>query len=111
MEYLEPYFDADDTERVFDTPVVEVETVIGLIALTHLNCRIRVFTNPIANHVEFKDENNCLRAFAADQKLLDALFELDYPMLSLPYIDHATGQWVNENAAKTLESDLNELQS
>jgi hypothetical protein len=109
VEYLEPYFDADDTERVFDTPVVEVETRIGKLALTHLNCRIRVFGNPIANHVEFRDEDNCLRAFAADQKLLDALFELDYPMLSLPYIDRSTGVWLNENAVATLENDLREL--
>lgn len=109
MEYLEPYFDADDVERVFDTPVVEVDTKIGRVALTHLNCRIRVFGNPIANHVEFRDEDNNLRAFAADQQLLEALFKLDYPMLSLPYIDRATGVWINENASATLESDLSEL--
>ena len=106
MEYFPPYFDEDDTERCFDTPGIEVHTTLGKLVLTHLNCRMRIFKNTMANHIEYRDDDGELKAFAVSDELMDTLFQEEFPMLSLPYIDQSTGEWLRRQTTKTLEQDL-----
>lgn len=108
MENYPPFFDEDDTERCFETPGIEVSTTIGKLVLTHLNCRMRIFKNRMANHIEYRDDDGQLKAFSVSEELMDVLFQEDFPMLSLPYIDQSTGEWLLRQTAKTLEADIGE---
>lgn len=75
------------------TPVVPIEFNEGTVALTWGNTRIRTFPDEMFNHTEFYDNDDELCA-TASRILLDTLFELDFPMLSLPYVDEHTMAWI-----------------
>lgn len=100
-------FDADG-RRIIETPCLSLESSIGKIALTWINCRMRLFQNDIYDHVEFTPSEGDLRAFKPTQEVMDFLHEHNYPSSFDPIEDQATVTWF----VKTQESELeNELEA
>lgn len=99
-----PEFD-NEGHRIIETPVINLTSSIGKIALTWINSRVRTFQDPQFDHVEFHDSNGELRAFVPTQEVKDAMFENDYPSAFDPIVDDATYNWF----FKSLTHDLDEL--
>lgn len=89
MEYLEP------TSGEQLSPYVTIAFDEQQIILHWFNSRIRTFKEPydMFNHVEFFDNDGDVQATQNDE-LLDTLFEKDWPMLSMPYVDEETIEWI-----------------
>jgi hypothetical protein len=85
-----------------ESPIVPIEFNGETIVLTYFNTRLRTFPDEQYNHTEFFDDSNDLRATGSKQ-LLDVLFELDFPMLSLPYVDEDTMVWFISMQTSDLE--------
>lgn len=91
MEILNP-----NTNEV-ETPVVPVLFSGEQVILTYFNSRIRTFREPheIFNHTEFIDSEGELQG-TTNKELMNILFGLDWPMLSMPYVDDVTFEWFAE---------------
>lgn len=109
MEVLRPHHE-DGTEGI-KSPVVEVPTALGRIALHWLNTRIRTFNgNEQFNHVEYYDDDGQLVGFQ-DQEVMDILHEHRFPTLDLPYVDTGTFNWLANGLSKSLDEELKGLEA
>lgn len=107
MEILSPH--TEDGERL-TSPVVEIPTALGKIALHWLNCRIRTFQgNEQFNHIEYVDEDDQLVGFV-DQEVMDILHEHNFPTLDMPYVDKGTFNWLFNGLSKSLDQELQEFE-
>lgn len=95
MEALEPAFD-------YVSPRIRLTTQIGRFVLTHENTRIRTFNDHQFNHVEFTDGETTY-AFQCSPLGVERLCELQFPILTMPYIDKGTFEWLVEQGLKDLE--------
>jgi hypothetical protein len=97
METIEP------SNGEYESPMVTIEYNEQTVVLHFFNTRLRVFTDEQYNHTEFYDNRNKLCATASRQ-LMDLLFDMDYPMLSLPYVDKNTMDWFVSQQTGDLET-------
>jgi hypothetical protein len=88
------------------TPVTEYKLNYGeSLPLTWHNTIICIFNNPTFNHIQYKVESGELVKLYANQDLIDSLYEQDYPIFSLPYVDQATFDWFVASESKRIEYD------
>ena len=92
----------------YSSPKVFIYTELGNLALTYYNTRLRTFEDPQFNHFEFFTEEGELKAVQNDE-VMDELYELGFPVLSMPYIDKDSMDFIYRMGVKGLESELKEL--
>jgi hypothetical protein len=88
---------------MYTSPCIDMETTLGHIALTWLNTRVRKFTNPVYDHIDYLDDDGDCWAFTATPNLLKELEEYDYPQQHDPIVDNQSLKWWLE----MLTGDLN----
>jgi len=91
------------------TPVVEVDCSEGRLLLDYFNTRLRIYPDEQFNHTEFVLPDGKLRAAKSDV-LMDKLYELDFPMMSLPYVDKPAFKWYYRLQVQDLESELKQFE-
>ncbi len=96
MEYLEP-------QEEFISPIIPIEFDGETVVLDWANTRIRTFPDAAFNHVEFLDNEGDLAA-TSSQRLMDVLFENGFSVLSMPYVDQETLDWVISMETHDLDS-------
>lgn len=107
MEILPPQ--NPEGERL-TSPIVELQTSAGKIALHWLNCRIRTFNgNEQFNHIEYHDEDQVVGF--VDEDVMDTLHEHNFPTLDLPYVDKETFNWLYNGLTKSIDEELKDFQS
>jgi hypothetical protein len=92
--------------ELVESPVINITSSIGQIALTWINCRLRMFGNDIYDHVEFTNSEGVLRAFVPTPEIHDLMYENDYPMAFDPIVDPATERWFLECQHAGLDAEL-----
>lgn len=94
------------------TPVIHVERESGETMQLHwYNTTIRLFDNPIYNHVEFRpeDEEGRVVGISVTQEFLDTLHEHNFPQYSLPYVDESTYDWFVNKEVNAINYDLDHI--
>lgn len=96
-------------EEKREIPIVAINTMDGNLELHWYNTRIRTFADPQYDHVEYFNEQNMAVGIKATRAIMDALFELDFPMQFDPLVDESTFEWFVRNEVRVLERELDEL--
>lgn len=91
---------------IIESPAVEVPTADGVLILTWANATIRTFKDSQFNHIEYRNDEGKLQGIQCGQDLMDQLFDLEFPLLSMPYTDRATFDWLFKLATKNFEVEL-----
>lgn len=84
------------------TPTVPIKFDEEIIVLHFFNTRLRTFPDEQFNHTEFIDAEGETQA-TTSRELMDLLFELNFPMLSMPYVDGQTMDWFIMMESQDLE--------
>jgi hypothetical protein len=92
-----------------ESPIVELESSVGHVALNYLNTTIRTFKDTSMNHVEYRNPEGYLQGIMVPQDIMDILFEHEYPYRFDPVVDDYTVDWYVRAQAIKLEDELDEL--
>lgn len=94
-----------------DSPARSLECSIGEIVLTHYNCVIRLFDAPYddRNHLEYEHSDGRSYGIRLSQEHMDELFELSYPMLTMPYVDEGTERWFISLNEDKMEEEIRDI--
>lgn len=98
-----------DFERIIETPTVEIEGDGETIVLHWLNTRIKTFRDEAMNHVEHTDDDGNVRGLRVAQKLMDMLFEMEFPYSFDPVPSTTDMNWFIQSEAKGLDAELEDL--
>lgn len=97
-------------ERIVYSPVTEIETTMGRLALSWANTRVRLFGLGYEHlqHIEYRDETG-LRGLPADDELVDTLVQHDYPSNFDPVPDQASLEWYVDYQKRQLDKELDNM--
>lgn len=99
-----------DHEEPFVSPIREVNTDIGRLALTWFNTCIRTFIPPTYNHLEVYLEDGMTYGAIASEDVMDWLRENNYPELFMPHVDKSTIKWFKDREDKLAQELLEEIE-
>ncbi len=109
IEFNNRHFD-DDGDRVWESPLIEVEAAGEVLHLTWLNTVVRRFRDdPEFNHIEHIDSGGQLCGLTAPDEYLTSLEEAGYTMRLQSYIDDVSFEWMVHQTTKNLDQELGKL--
>ena len=88
-------------------PTIELEIDEGeLVRMTWFNTVIRTFDDETYNHVEYHTESGLILAMSVTQDFMDMLYDYQFPIYSLPYVDQATYEWYVAKETSKIDQDI-----
>lgn len=83
----------EDFEEI-ETPIIPYDSVqLGRIGLTWFNSTLRVFKEPVYDHVRYRHDDGRAFAFVPTTEVQSFMLENDYPLDYRPVVDSITKGW------------------